>query len=95
MGADMPRREIIIRTREEQDQVIVEIEDNGPGIPKDIQSRIFDAFFTTKPPGKGTGLGLDISYNIVVMKHGGDLRVVSEAGRTCFQIRLPFQLKSR
>ncbi len=84
---------ITIRTQSEGDWVIIEIEDNGPGIPEDIQSRIFDPFFTTKPPGVGTGLGLDISYNIVVNKHRGDIKVESEPGRTCFQIWLPFDFE--
>ena len=70
----------------------MEIEDNGPGIPEEIQSRIFDAFFTTKPPGKGTGLGLNISYNIVVYKHQGDLKVVSQPGKTCFEVWLPLKV---
>jgi signal transduction histidine kinase len=67
----------------------VEIIDTGPGIPKDIQSRIFEPFFTTKPVGEGTGLGLDISYRIVVTRHHGDLRVESEPGNTRFQVWLP------
>jgi len=80
---------ITLRTRLEDDWVAVEIQDNGPGIPEEIKTRIFDAFFTTKPPGKGTGLGLNISYNIVVYKHRGDIRVYSRPGYTCFQILLP------
>jgi signal transduction histidine kinase len=85
---------ITIRTQLQGDWVIVEIEDNGPGIPADIQSRIFEPFFTTKPPGVGTGLGLDISYNIVVNKHRGDIQLESEPGRTCFQIWLPFDFEA-
>ena len=85
---------VVIRTRQESDWVIVEIEDDGPGIPEDIQPKIFDTFFTTKPPGKGTGLGLDISYNIVVQKHRGDIKVTSKPGRTCFQVWLPTNLES-
>ena len=81
--------EIVIRTRKEGERAVVEIEDNGPGIPKEIQGKVFDAFFTTKPPGKGTGLGLNISYNIVVYKHRGDIRLSSEPGRTQFQVYLP------
>jgi hypothetical protein len=69
--------------------VIVEIQDNGPGIPPEIQSRVFDAFFTTKPPGKGTGMGLDISYKIVAQKHRGHMSLVSRPGFTCFQVTLP------
>ncbi len=94
--SDMPPGEglITIRTQRDGDWVIVEIEDNGPGIPADIQSRIFEPFFTTKPPGEGTGLGLDISYNIVINKHRGDIRLESEPGRTCFQIWLPFDFEN-
>jgi signal transduction histidine kinase len=86
--------QITLRTRREGDWVVVEIEDDGPGIPPEIQSKLFDPFFTTKPPGQGTGLGLDISYGIVVHKHQGDIRVISEPGRTCFQIWLPEQVKA-
>lgn len=81
--------EIILRTRREAKWVVVEIEDNGPGIPPEIQPKIFDPFFTTKPPGEGTGLGLNISHNIVVQKHQGQISVSSQPGRTCFQIKLP------
>jgi signal transduction histidine kinase len=58
-------------------------------VPAEIQSRIFEPFFTTKPFGEGTGLGLDISWRIVVNKHHGDLRLESAAGDTRFQVRLP------
>jgi signal transduction histidine kinase len=84
---------ITITTRQEGSHVVVEIEDNGPGVPKEIQSRIFDAFFTTKPPGKGTGLGLNISYNIVIDKHRGDIRLHSQPGSTCFQVWLPLNFE--
>jgi signal transduction histidine kinase len=83
--------EITVRIYNDDTDVIVEIEDNGPGIPEEIQHRIFDSFFTTKEPGKGTGLGLDITYNIVVHKHRGNITVLSEPGRTCFQITLPIE----
>ena len=86
--------EIGIRSYVDGDWVVVEIEDNGPGIPPEIQSRIFDSFFTTKPPGKGTGLGLDISYNIVVQKHRGDIKVTSQPGKTSFQVRLPVNFEA-
>ena len=65
------------------------IKDNGPGIPKDIQSRLFDPFFTTKPVGKGTGLGLSISYQVIVEKHTGKLWCQSELNQgTSFNIEL-------
>lgn len=67
----------------------MEISDNGPGIPQDIQSRIFEQFFTTKGVGKGTGLGLSISYRIVVEMHKGDISFRSKPGDTRFEIRLP------
>ena len=84
--------ELTIRTYAEDGQVVVEIADNGPGIPPHIQSRIFEAFFTTKPPGVGTGLGLNIAYNIV-QRHSGRITVKSQPGETRFQVRLPIQLK--
>jgi signal transduction histidine kinase len=84
--------EITLRTREEGTWVVVEIEDNGPGIPPENLSRLFDPFFTTKAPGAGVGLGLHISYRIVVYNHQGDIKVVSEPGRTCFEVWLPRQL---
>ena len=87
--------EITIRTRQDGERVLIEIEDDGPGIPAEIQSRIFEPFFTTKPPGLGTGLGLDISYNVVVHKHRGDIRVLSQPGRTCFQVWLPVNFEAR
>jgi len=83
--------ELEIRVYNSDKDVIVEIEDNGPGIPEEIQHRIFDSFFTTKEPGKGTGLGLDITYNIIVHKHRGNITVLSEPGRTCFQVTLPIE----
>lgn len=81
--------ELNVRTRRDGDSVVVEIEDNGPGIPDDIQSRIFDPFFTTKPVGKGTGLGLNIGYEIIVRKHKGAISVDSQPGKTRFEVRLP------
>ena len=80
---------IRLRTTHERDRLLVEISDNGPGIPEEIRDRIFEPFFTTKDVGKGTGLGLDVSYRIVVGRHGGDIRVVSKPGDTRFQVRLP------
>jgi signal transduction histidine kinase len=80
---------LTIRTYQEDDKVRVEIRDTGPGVPKEIRHRIFEPFFTTKPVGQGTGLGLDISYRIVVTRHGGDLSVKSEPGDTRFLVCLP------
>ena len=80
---------LTVRTALDRDQALVEFGDTGPGIPPDIQGRIFEPFFTTKPVGQGTGLGLDISFRIVVNRHHGDLRVRSEPGDTRFQVRLP------
>jgi signal transduction histidine kinase len=80
---------ITLRTRKDAAWAIVEIEDTGPGIPEEIQPHLFDPFFTTKPPGQGTGLGLNISHNIVVQKHGGRIDVVSRPGMTRFEVRIP------
>jgi len=77
-------------TRNLGDKVEVRIRDNGTGIPPDIQEKIFNPFFTTKPAGEGTGLGLSLSYDIVVKQHGGTIEVVTELGSfTEFIIRLP------
>jgi signal transduction histidine kinase len=84
--------EILLRTRQEGEWVIVEVEDNGPGISEEIQSKIFSPFFTTKPVGKGTGLGLNISYNIV-LKHGGDIKLYSQPGHTRFEVILPLNFE--
>jgi signal transduction histidine kinase len=80
---------LTIRTSMDGDRVRVEIGDTGPGIPQGLRQRIFEPFFTTKPIGQGTGLGLDISYRIVVGRHGGDLTVESQPGDTRFIVRLP------
>ena len=69
--------------------MVVEIVDNGPGIPEEIRSRIFEPFFTTKAPGKGTGLGLHISHDIVANHHHGLLLVESKPGETKFKVMLP------
>jgi signal transduction histidine kinase len=77
-----------VRTKREPVDVMVEVRDNGTGIPPEVQSRIFEPFFTTKPVGEGTGLGLDTSRRIV-RKHHGNLRFETKPGDTCFQVRLP------
>jgi signal transduction histidine kinase len=83
--------EITLRTYGKDGHVYVEIQDNGPGIPPEIQQRIFEPFYTTKAPGVGTGLGLHISYTII-HKHHGQISVTSQPGETCFQVKLPVQL---
>lgn len=83
---------LTLRTSRETDEMIrVEICDDGPGIPAEDISRIFTPFFTTKPFGEGTGLGLDLAWRIVVEKHHGDLRVQSKPGDTRFIVLLPLQ----
>jgi signal transduction histidine kinase len=79
---------LTIRTARENDFVLVEITDNGPGIPAEVKSRIFDPFFTTKGVGQGTGLGLDI-VNRIVKNARGQVNVISAPGDTRFQIRIP------
>jgi signal transduction histidine kinase len=81
--------ELRIRTVHELDRVMVEIGDNGPGIPAEKQNRIFEPFFTTKTVGEGLGLGLDTVYRIV-KNHRGDVGFESHPGDTRFQVRLPF-----
>ena len=80
---------LTIRTRRDGDCAVVEFEDTGPGVPPEIRNRIFEPFFTTKPVGHGTGLGLDVSFRVVVNRHHGDLRVDSQPGRTVFRVTLP------
>jgi signal transduction histidine kinase len=80
---------IWVRTRLEGNYIVVEIDDDGPGIPQDIQSRMFEPFFTTKNVGKGTGLGLSISYRIVVEMHHGTINFESRPRDTRFYVRLP------
>lgn len=83
---------LTLRTSQIGERVLVEIIDNGPGIPPDIQPYIFDQFFTTKVMDNGTGLGLPIAYRVVVDQHQGQIQVSSEPGCTCFQIYLPMNL---
>ena len=79
-----------VRTKLEPVDVMVEVRDNGPGIPPEVQARIFEPFFTTKPVGEGTGLGLDTSMRIV-RRHHGNIRFETKPGDTCFQVRLPLK----
>jgi len=80
--------ELRIRTYRDDDCVVVEIADNGPGIPNEVLPHIFEPFFTTKGVGEGTGLGLDTVQRIV-KKHRGSIQISSKPGNTCFQILLP------
>jgi signal transduction histidine kinase len=84
--------ELVLRTRAKDGDVVVEIIDNGPGIPPEVQRRIFDPFFTTKGPGVGTGLGLHVAYNIIAHKHHGQVQVISRPGETRFRVVLPVRL---
>ncbi|WP_242425119.1 sensor histidine kinase, partial [Frankia sp. EI5c] len=78
-------------TAADHDHLVVEIRDTGPGVPAAIQDRIFEPFFTTRPVGEGTGLGLDISWRIVVNRHHGNLTVTSVPGDTRFRVALPLR----
>jgi signal transduction histidine kinase len=82
---------IVLRTAREAEYALVEVVDDGPGIPESVLPFIYEPFFTTKGADKGTGLGLEISYRIVVDHHHGDIRVVSVPGETRFQVRLPIR----
>jgi signal transduction histidine kinase len=84
---------ICIGTCQEDNQVVVEIVDNGSGIPPEVQSHMFEPFFTTKAVGKGTGLGLIISNRIVADRHGGEIEFESKPGETRFKVRLPVNRK--
>jgi len=81
---------LTLRTGTDGECAVVEVCDTGPGIPEELRSRVFEPFFTTKPVGQGTGLGLDVSWRIVVKRHGGDLRVASRPGDTRFTVVLPY-----
>jgi len=89
---DSPPPRIVLRSALDEDAVRIEVEDNGPGIDEATQRRIFEPFFTTKATGEGTGLGLSLSYFIIVNNHGGSISVVSAPGQgTRFVIRLPLR----
>ena len=82
---------IVIRTCKKDNALIVEIEDNGPGIPSEVKNRVLEPFFTTKPMGKGSGLGLDVVRRVVQNRHQGSLLVESSPGKTLFSVRLPLK----
>ena len=90
------RPALAVTTRDLGKAVEVTVRDNGFGIPDDIRNKLFQPFFTTKPPGEGTGLGLSISYEIVTKEHGGTIRVASEAGAfTEFIVTLPRRVRGK
>ncbi len=78
-----------LATRAEQDDIVVEVGDTGPGMAPQVASRAFDAFYTTKDAGQGTGLGLDIARRTVVERHGGIITIDSQPGKTVLRVRLP------
>lgn len=84
--------QLTLRTSQIGERVLVEIIDNGPGIPPEIQTYIFNQFFTTKATDNGTGLGLAIAYRVVVDRHHGQIKVCSEQNYTCFQVYIPVDL---
>lgn len=88
------RGKLCVGTSLDHDQVVVEIVDNGPGIPAEVQTRMFEPFFTTKAVGTGTGLGLVISNRIVGDRHGGEIEFESRPGETRFKVRLPLTRQS-
>jgi PAS domain S-box-containing protein len=89
-AAGTPDPVITLRTGLAQDHAVIEVADNGPGIPPDDAAKVFEPFFTTKKAGDGTGLGLSVSYFIVVENHGGRLDLSSRPGEeTVFRVRLP------
>ena len=85
------RGTLTIDAREEKDSILVSITDSGEGIPEDIKAKIFQPFFTTKPPGEGSGLGLDIVRKIVE-KHQGTIDFESIPGQTTFIVSLPIEI---
>ena len=92
MGLEGYEPKLTVRTKADNGKAIIEIEDNGPGIPEEIKDKIMQPFFTTKKGTEGTGLGLSITHDIV-KAHGGELKIKTEAGNgSVFRIALPFGL---
>ncbi|NJB69389.1 PAS domain S-box-containing protein [Desulfobaculum xiamenense] len=87
--ASVPEPVIGVCTRKEGNFAVIEVEDNGPGVPESERRRVFEPFYTTRSPGDGTGLGLSVSYFIVTRKHGGELRVEDAGPGARFVVRLP------
>jgi signal transduction histidine kinase len=92
IDAMLGQGQLTLRTSQIEERVLVEIIDNGSGIPLEIQPYIFDQFFTMKATGNGTGLGLPIAYRVIVDQHHGEIQVLSKPGCTCFQVYLPMDL---
>jgi signal transduction histidine kinase len=84
-----------VGARPEGDHVVVEIGDSGPGMPPQVAARAFEAFYTTKDVGKGTGLGLDIARRIVEERHGGTITIDSHPGGTVMRVRIPVRPPAR
>ena len=78
-------------TRAGPDDIIVEVGDTGPGMDPQVAARAFDAFYTTKDTGKGTGLGLDIARRTIVERHAGTITIESRPGNTVLRVRLPIR----
>ena len=78
-----------LSTRAEGNEVVIEVGDTGPGMPPQVAARAFEAFYTTKDVGKGTGLGLDIARRIIVERHGGTITIDSRPGKTVLRVRIP------
>jgi signal transduction histidine kinase len=78
-----------LTTRAGQNDVVIEVGDTGPGMPPQVAARAFEAFYTTKDVGKGTGLGLDIARRIVVERHGGTIVIDSQPDETVLRVRIP------
>ena len=86
-------RRIWVSSRLVESQMELRVKDNGLGIPASIQAKVFQPFFTTKPTGQGTGLGLSLSYDIITKGHGGEMWVESQEGQgTTFVVTLPIYL---
>ena len=95
LGEENYKPTVIVSTKKEKNSIEIEVNDNGNGIPKKIRQKIFEPFFTTKPSGRGTGLGLSMSYEIVTKGHNGELQVSSIEGEgTTFTIVLPITKKT-
>ena len=84
-----------VSTRADDDGVVVEIGDTGPGMPEDVRAHAFEPFYTTKGVGEGTGLGLDVARRIVVERHGGEITIESGPDETVLRVRLPLRPGTR